>query len=296
MITETAMRNLEWLGDRYCCEHLREYDINELLNNPTSALRFVLASAFQRGRGFDLSNRYFNYADQVLLSRLPNMAEGSQALKPLANELSVQRIDEHINRVSDIRCDCLNNPPERNPSLAHALCPHLKEHSTDFLATNPPALPLNNSKDLKMVGGVIDLASRIGNILAQLNANLVQDGPLAAYTYLTTGEGRVRYIGEKIAALLIQDLCLLTDYRAADNRDRKELRGLFPVDTLVTRVAQAFRAPTNTTNAIKDFFIESCTTHNPAKIAAGIWYMARQPLALFVELCLPNCDFGAPGV
>ena len=60
-----------------------------------------------------------------------------------------------------------------------------------------------------MIGGVIDLASRIGNILVRLKSLLDEHGPLAAYQYLTLGNGKVRYIREKIAALVIQDLSLL---------------------------------------------------------------------------------------
>lgn len=93
MLSETAVQNLEWLGDRYCREHLRDYDINELLTDQLSALWFVMASAFQRGRGFELSNRYFNHAYRVLLSRLESSpSESPRSLYELGRELGASSI------------------------------------------------------------------------------------------------------------------------------------------------------------------------------------------------------------
>ncbi|MGB3549697.1 MAG: hypothetical protein WA993_03335 [Candidatus Binatus sp.] len=292
LLTEKVMSNLEWLGDRYRHDHLSGYDVDELLQNPRSALWFVMGSAFQRGRGFGLSNRYFLYAQNVLMAHLSSApAPDRDPLQRLANDLATTNIGNHLERIAHISCGCLNAPPERNADLLQALCPHLKEHSTRFLKTSPAALPLNNSKDLEMIGGVIDLASRIGNILIHLKSLLDAGGPRAAYQYLISGDGKVRYIGEKISALVIQDLCLISGYRLASNADRGELRGLFPVDTLIRNVARAFHAPTLTDDGIKDFFIDHCSIHDPAKIAAGIWYMARNSLDLFIELSLPVSEF-----
>lgn len=291
-LTDMVISNLEWLGDRYCREHLGGYDADELLQNSQSALWFVMGSAFQRGRGFDLSNRYFSHAQRVLMSRLQSSPPTHpDFLHSIAPELTAENVQSHVRRITDISCDCLASPPARNANLLQALCPHLKGHSVRFLNTNPDALPLNNSKDLEMIGGVIDLASRIGNILECLKSLLDEGGPRAAYQYLTSGYGRVRYIGEKIAALVIQDLCLISGYRLASDADRRELRGLFPVDTLIKKVARAFHAQRLTDDGIKDFFISHCSIHDPAKVAAGIWYMARNPLDLFIELSLPASDF-----
>jgi hypothetical protein len=291
-LTDKVISNLEWLGDRYCREHLSGYDADELLQNPPSALWFVMGSAFQRGRGFDLSNRYFNHAKRVLMSRLQSSPPTHpDFLQGIAPELAAANVQSHVTRITGISCDCLGSPPAQSADLLQALCPHLKEHSARFLNTNPDALPLNNSKDLEMIGGVIHLASRIGNILERLKSLLDEGGPLTAYQYLTSGDGKVRYIGEKIAALVIQDLCLISGYRLASDTDRRELRGLFPVDTLIRNVARAFHAPTLTDDGIKDFFIDHCSIHDPAKIAAGIWYMARNSLDLFIELSLPVSDF-----
>ena len=316
-LTSVVLGNLEWLGGQYCAEYLRCFDLNRLRANWWAGLYFVLSRSFMRGRSDDLSMRYFNHAFCIMARQFAiDETELDGALSRLINrsdEFSRERVETYIKQAPK-GCHC---PAQVNqPDLLRDLCPHTQSHTDTFARTRAGSLPLNNEGDLKMLAAVLRQVVETRNIFVRVEQLVRESGIAEAYEFLLGYEtvihaGKSRalkrfpYIGDKIAGLIIRDICLLNQLPpnigpSILNSDtaRADLRRVFPVDTWVRKIARKIGwddAYEVADEEIKDFFLDRCENRNPAKVAAGIWYLGFNALDLFIDRVLIKYRLDANG-
>lgn len=313
---EILIQNLEYLGETLFADFWRETQLSRLERDWWAALVFACDHIFFQGRGNPLSQRYRNHAVAVLQNQLhlstgDNISEScldeayARLRAILPNEQGVKDYLEPLKGSGPIRCQCASREFNGSSPLLNELCPHLGTHGTSAQREAlRDRLPLNTERDVLMLTGFLRFvaeSTRHQNIFNFLAGSV----RCAQFKEADASLGDLYRIKEKIKPFLIRDMYLLLrrDGLAMPVVDDDEWASVFPVDTWVRTVAEKLGCPpTGSDTAIKNYFVRLCrdpstrqVTYDPAKVAAGLFFVGNSSLDILTNQILPQVDLRSSG-
>ena len=288
-----TIRNIEWLGERYCRRYLDSWNNKRLQDNWWEALKFFFSHSFMRGRRDELSNEYYYFTIRTLEDyfsisnqNLDRDYEKIKEQKEYFNKKCILKFkkEKNIGRGNSIKHrDFRNEIAEKNPIIKLLITPAKLEIKWDNETYNKKIF-LGNDEDVMMVLDVLKFISNDNkNIYNYLRNTIVNSGVKTAYEELT----KMRAISDKIATFTIRDIGLINSGIV-----NKDYEWAFPVDTWVSKIARKLGCNDKGIEEIKQYFTEKCkdTDIDPLKFAAGIWFLGVHSLDILLENCLEETE------
>jgi len=288
-----TIRNIEWLGERYCRKYLDLWNKESLRENWWEALKFFFSHSFMRGRRDKLSSEYYYFTIKTLEDyfsisnqNLDRDYEKIKEQKEYFNKKCILKFkkEKNIGRGNSIKHrDFRNEIAEKNPIIKLLITPAKLEIKWDNETYNKKIF-LGNDEDVMMVLDVLKFISNDNkNIYNYLRNTIVNSGVKTAYEELT----KMRAISDKIATFTIRDIGLINSGIV-----NKDYEWAFPVDTWVSKIARKLGCNSKDVEEIKQYLIEKCkdTDIDPLKFAAGLWFLGFHSLDILLENCLEEIE------
>lgn len=288
------MKNIEWLGERYCKEHLK-WDDQKLQNDWWESLRFIFSHSFMRGRRDELSNEYYYFTIKSLGDCFSitgsNLEESYERLKQQKEYFDKECILEFKKKIG--KGNCIKHPDfnkevaEKNPIVNRLVTQKEIEVEWDNKNYNKK-ISLGNPEDVMMVLDVLNLITDDNkkNIYNYLKNKIEKhnSGVKAVYEELI----KIRAIADKIATFIIRDIGLMNKRKVNEGYEYA-----FPVDTWVKKIAGKLDCKGKKEEEIKEYLIDKCKKDeiNPLKFAAGLWFLGFHSLDILIECYLGNIEF-----
>ena len=300
MEQDIILKNLEYLGQKYCQRHLSEWNPEILENNWWEGLKFFFSHSFMRGRRDELSNAYYHFTVEVLEEIYINK---SSSIDEAYDHLFSNKIYFNKNIVLDLKKQNKmgKNSFQQDPGLRALVLmknplvePMISPRKINFewdKRTFEMQVHLGNDTDILMV---LDVLRFITSEPQQKNIykfikDMIKDQKVSdAYNLL---KGSDLYgISDKIASFIIRDILLLNPMIDIKGDD---LKMAFPVDTWVRKISHKLGFLSDNMDKIRDYFINLCSREgiNIPKLAAGMWYLGFHSLDILIDNCLDQVDF-----
>lgn len=312
-----AIKNIEYLGDKYCEKHLSDWNKNPsvLQNNWWEGLKYLFKHSFMRGRNDKLSNAFCEFTITVIKENYnindSNSGETNYShLDEAYEKLVSQRhyFDKKIILASKQKAGLGKNSFLKNKNLTEEIIeknPFIKMLVTPRNIsfewnnqTHKTETKLTNDDDTMMVLDTLKFITSSPenkNIYKVIKDKLENQQLKEAYELLTgpsnvdISKKNFNAIGDKIASFIIRDILLLNPGIKVKDED---LKMVFPVDTWVRKIARKLKFQAKTDREIKEKFINLCKENgiNIPKCAAGLWYLGFHSLDILIENCLDKID------
>ena len=300
MEQDIILKNLEYLGQKYCQRHLSEWNPEILENNWWEGLKFFFSHSFMRGRRDELSNAYYHFTVEVLEEIYINK---SSSIDEAYDHLFSNKIYFNKNIVLDLKKQNKmgKNSFQQDPGLRALVLmknplvePMISPRKINFewdKRTFEMQVHLGNDTDILMVLDVLRFITsepQQKNIYKFIKDMIKDQKASDAYNLL---KGSDLYgISDKIASFIIRDILLLNPMIDIKGDD---LKMAFPVDTWVRKISHKLGFLSDNMDKIRDYFINLCSREgiNIPKLAAGMWYLGFHSLDILIDNCLDQVDF-----
>jgi len=300
MEQDIILKNLEYLGQKYCQRYLSEWDPEILEKNWWEGLKFFLIHSFMRGRKDELSNAYYYFTIEVLAEIYINK---SRSIEEAYGRLFSDKIYFNKNIILELKKQnkigknsFQQNPRVRalvlmkNPLVEQMISPRKIKFEWNKRIFERQ-VHLGNDTDIFMVLDVLRFITSEPKqkSIYKFIKDMIKDHKVSdAYNLL---KGSHLYgISDKIASFIIRDILLLNPMIDIKGDD---LKMAFPVDTWVRKLSHRLGFPGDNTDEIRNYFINLCCKEgiNAPKMAAGMWYLGFHSLDVLIDNCLDNFEF-----
>jgi hypothetical protein len=298
---EKILKIIESYYNNYYNEILLKNDIenNQIAKYQSDwfeALKFFWGRTFYRGRPDELSTRYKNYALCVLFENKKIIENNDANFSEIIDDLKTYKENK---KTSDNAIKKYYNKPNfiklsnKYDVLKLFLIPK-KDFSYNGFKDNEKrkkGIFINNFADLLLIFDSLNFISKIDdhNIYNYLCDKLTKDKNFKnSYDELIG----IEEIGDKLATLVLRDLCFLDKNINAIDCEKK-YRYTFPIDTWVNQVMiENLRYKNNNQKEEKikiddsrDNIIKSCEELeiDPRKYNAGAWYIGKNSLKILLN-------------
>ncbi|MHA1222384.1 MAG: hypothetical protein ACTSP3_03780 [Candidatus Heimdallarchaeaceae archaeon] len=292
------LKNIEKFGEKYC-ENYLQYNIEELETNWWTALKFVFARSFMRGRSDKLSNEYYTYAIQILEEQFKIGKEDNEKSFELLLKFYKRGLFDkdlilnfkkkyNLGRKNSVKNDKFTEEVKKKNRIVQALTTKREITIEWDTKVYRKEIYLGYDEDIMMVLDVLKYLA-----MKEKRYNL--------YSYIKNGISKdiekiyselleLRAIKYKITSLILRDIILL-NIEELDIR-KEFLEMIFPIDTWVEKIFEILDKSSDDIELIVMRYIDKCLKYkiHPALFAAGLWYIGYNSLNITLNYFLRNYE------